>query len=440
VLAGWRDESLLNSANMEALVNKRILLGVTGSIAAYKAAELLRRLREVGAEVRVVMTRGATEFVTPMTFQALSGHPVHLELLDTEAEAGMGHIELARWADAILIAPASADFLARLTQGRADDLLSAICLASDVPLAVAPAMNTKMWQNPATQQNVRSLLARGVLLLGPDSGEQACGETGAGRLQAPEALLAGLAELFQSGVLSGKTVLVTAGPTREALDPVRYLSNFSSGKMGFSVAMAAAEAGARVILVSGPVSLPTPDHVQRLDVVSAQEMFDTVLTHIQGVDIFIATAAVADYRPVQVAPGKKKKNAERITLELEPTPDILAEVKARFPRLFCVGFAAETDALEEYAQEKLQRKGVEMIAANWVGPAASETEGAFGSDNNALRLFWKDGGAELPVASKDKLARQLILQIAQLEVVFGHTTINDDNVINLPDSGRRPRR
>ena len=237
-------------------------------------------------------------------------------------------------------------------------------------------------------------------------------------MQDPTLLLAGLAELFQSGVLSGKTVLVTAGPTREALDPVRYLSNFSSGKMGFSVAMAAAEAGARVILVSGPVSLSTPDHVQRLDVVSAQEMFDMVLEHIQGVDIFIATAAVADYRPVQVAPGKKKKKAERMTVELEPTPDILAEVKARFP----------------------QRKGVEMIAANWVGPAASETEGAFGSDTNALRLFWKDGGAELPVASKDKLARQLILQIAQLEAVWGHTTINDNNVINLPDSGRHPRR
>jgi len=426
-------------ATINQLVNKRILLGVTGSIAAYKAAELVRRLGEAGAEVRVVMTRGATEFVTPMTFQALSGHPVHVELLDTEAEAGMGHIELARWADAILIAPASADFLSRLSQGRADDLLSAICLASDVPMAVAPAMNTMMWQNPATQQNVRTLVARGVVLLGPDSGEQACGETGAGRLQAPEELLTGLADLFQSGVLSGKTVLVTAGPTREALDPVRYLSNFSSGKMGFSVARAAAEAGARVILVSGPVSLTTPDHVQRFDVVSAEEMFDTVLAHIQGVDIFIATAAVADYRPLQVSPGKTKKKAERITLELTPTPDILAEVKARFPRLFCVGFAAETESLEEYARDKLQRKGVEMIAANWVGPAARETAGAFGSDSNALRLFWKDGSAELSVASKDKIARQLILQIAQLEAVWGHATIEDDKVINLPDSGRRPR-
>ena len=433
-------ESLLNSAGMQRLTNKRILLGVTGSIAAYKAAELVRRLTEAGAEVRVVMTHGATEFVTPMTFQALSGHPVHRELLDTEAEAGMGHIELARWADAILIAPASADFLARLTQGRADDLLSAICLASDVPLAVAPAMNTKMWQNPATQHNIRTLLARGVLLLGPDSGEQACGETGAGRLQAPEALLAGVAELFEAGVLSGKTVLVTAGPTREALDPVRYLSNHSSGKMGFSVARAAVEAGARVILVTGPVSLPTPDRVQRFDVVSAQDMFDTVLAQIQGVDIFIATAAVADYRPVEVAAAKTKKKAAPMTLELEPTPDILAEVKARYPRLFCVGFAAETEALEEYAKDKLQRKGIELIAANWVGPAATDTQGTFGSDTNALRLFWQNGSAEMPLASKDKLARQLILQIAQLEAVWGHRTINDDKVINLPESGRSPRR
>jgi phosphopantothenoylcysteine decarboxylase/phosphopantothenate--cysteine ligase len=425
---------------MERLVNKRILLGVTGSIAAYKAAEVVRRLRDAGAEVRVVMTRGASEFVTSMTFQALSGHPVNQELLDTEAEAGMGHIELARWADTILVAPASADFLARLAQGRADDLLSAICLASDVPLAMAPAMNSQMWQNAATQQNVRTLVARGVLMLGPDAGEQACGETGMGRLQAPEVLLAGLAELFQSGVLNGKTVMVTAGPTREAIDPVRYLSNHSSGKMGFSVAQAAVEAGARVILVSGPVAMTPPDHLQLLKVVSAQEMFDTVLAHIHGVDIFIATAAVADYRPVETATGKTKKKAERIQLELEPTPDILAEVKARFPRLFCVGFAAETEALDEYAQDKLQRKGVEMIAANWVGPAATETEGAFGSDTNALRLFWKDGSAELPVASKQKLARQLIQQIAQLEEMWGQRSIDDDKVVTLPDSGRRPGR
>ena len=425
---------------METLVNKRILLGVTGSIAAYKAAEVVRRLRDAGAEVRVVMTRGACEFVTPMTFQALSGHPVHQELLDTEAEAGMGHIELARWADTIFVAPASADFLARLAQGRADDLLSAICLASDVPLAMAPAMNTHMWQNPATQQNVRTLVTRGVVMLGPDAGELACNETGAGRMQAPETLLSGLADLFETGVLSGKTVMVTAGPTCEAIDAVRFLSNHSSGKMGFSVAQAAVEAGARVILVTGPVALATPDHLQRLDVVSAQEMFETVMKHIQGVDIFIATAAVADYRPVEVAKGKTKKKTEHIQLELEPTPDILAEVKARFPQLFCVGFAAETETLDEYAQDKLQRKGVEMIAANWVGPAATETEGAFGSDTNALRLFWKDGSAELPVASKEKLARQLIQQIAQLEEAWSQQVIEDDKVVTLPDSGRRPRR
>lgn len=395
------------------LFNKQILLGVTGSIAAYKAAELVRRLREAGAGVRVVMTRGATEFVTPMTFQALSGHPVHLELLDTDAEAGMGHIELARWADAILVAPASADFLARLAHGRADDLLSAICLASDVPLALAPAMNSRMWHNPATQDNVRQLGSRGVLLLGPDEGEQACGETGAGRLQAPDKLLAGLAELFESGLLDGKTVLITAGPTREAIDPVRYLSNRSSGKMGFAIAAAAAEAGARVILVAGPVTQPTPSHVQRIDVESARQMFEAVLEHVAGVDIFIGAAAVADYRPVAAASGKIKKDGGPLHLELQPTEDILAEIKARHPDLFCVGFAAETHDLETFAREKLRRKGVDMIAANWVGPAATDTDGAFGSETNALLLCWEGGGAELPVAAKSLLARQLLNHVAQ---------------------------
>lgn len=395
------------------LFNKQILLGVTGSIAAYKAAELVRRLREAGAEVRVVMTRGATEFVTPMTFQALSGHPVHLELLDADAEAGMGHIELARWADAILVAPASADFIARLAHGRADDLLSAICLASDVPLALAPAMNSRMWDNPATQDNVRQLGARGVLLLGPDEGEQACGETGAGRLQAPDKLLTGLAELFESGLLDGRTVLITAGPTREAIDPVRYLSNRSSGKMGFAIAAAAAEAGARVILVAGPVNQPTPSHVQRIDVESTREMFEAVREHIAGVDIFIGAAAVADYRPVTAAPDKIKKDGGPLHLELEPTEDILAEIKARHPDLFCVGFAAETRDLETFAREKLRRKGVDMIAANWVGPAAADTHGAFGSETNALLLCWDGGGAELPVAAKSRLARQLLNHVVQ---------------------------
>ncbi len=424
---------------MDRLANKRILLGITGSIAAYKAGEVVRRLRDAGAEVRVVMTRGGTEFVTPMTFQALSGQPVHLHLLDADAEAGMGHIELAHWADAILVAPASADFIARLVLGRADDLLSAVCLASRVPLVLAPAMNSGMWHNPATQANIRTLQSRGVLILGPDEGKQACGEVGAGRLLATEPLLAGLSEVFGRGLLTGKTVLVTAGPTREAIDPVRYLSNHSSGKMGFSIAEAAVEAGARVILVAGPVTLPTPDHLQRLDVVSAGEMFDTVMAHIQGVDIFIATAAVADYRPLRVTENKIKKKAERMVIELEPTPDILSEIKARYPGLFCVGFAAETSDLETYARDKLQRKGIDMIAANWVGPAAIETEGAFGSDNNALRLFWPDGEAELTVAAKPKLARQLIGHIVQCyQNRPPRSKHTDTKVVSLPDVKRTP--
>ncbi|HHH89600.1 MAG TPA: bifunctional phosphopantothenoylcysteine decarboxylase/phosphopantothenate--cysteine ligase CoaBC [Aliiroseovarius sp.] len=399
---------------MQALANKRVLLGVTGSIAAYKAAELVRRLREAGAEVRVVMTRGATEFVTPMTFQALSGKPVHRHLLDTEAEAGMGHIKLARWADVILVAPASADFLARLSQGRADDLLAAVCLAGGpVPLAVAPAMNAQMWANAATQENLRRLGARGVLVFGPEEGEQACGETGAGRLLAPEALVTQLAGLFRSGSLAGKTVLVSAGPTREAIDPVRYLSNHSSGKMGFRIAEAALEAGARVILVAGPVSLPTPERVTRIDVVSAMEMHDVVLARAARADIFIATAAVADYRPARVLADKHKRDGGPLTLELQPNPDILATVKQRFPRLFCTGFAAETRDLAAHARAKLEGKGVDMIAANLVGAAAGDTGGTFGSDENALHLFWPGGDLRLERASKAKLARQLIGIVAQ---------------------------
>ncbi len=399
---------------MQVLTNKRVLLGVTGSIAAYKAADLVRRLREAGADVRVVMTRGATEFVRPMTFQALSGKPVHRHLLDTEAEAGMGHIELARWADVILVAPASADFLARLAQGRADDLLAAVCLAGGkVPLAVAPAMNAQMWASPASQENVRLLGSRGVLILGPEEGKQACGEVGAGRLLAAAAIISQLAELFAPGSLSGKTLLISAGPTREAIDPVRYLSNHSSGKMGFSVAAAASEAGAKVILVTGPVALATPDRVERIDVISAMEMHDVILEHASAADIFIATAAVADYRPAQVENEKLKKDDSRLTLELLPNPDILATVKAQFSQLFCVGFAAETQNLQDYAQQKLHKKGIEMVAANWVGPAAKATGGTFGSDDNALHLFWRGGELELEQASKDKLARQLIGIVAQ---------------------------
>jgi len=421
---------------MTQLSNKHILLGVTGSIAAYKAAELVRRLRDAGAEVRVVMTQGATEFVTPMTFQAVSGYPVHQHLLDAEAEAAMGHIELARWADLIVVAPASANFLARLAQGRADDLLSTICLASEVPLAVAPAMNTHMWHNEATRDNVRLLQKRGVLLIGPEEGEQACGDVGAGRMSQPQDIVDQLAELFNTGSLSGRTILITAGPTREAIDPVRYLSNHSSGKMGFSIAEAAAEAGARVILVSGPVNLPTPRHVERIDVVSAQQMQDAVQERIQDADIFIATAAVADYRPVQVQADKMKKDQPHLILELEKTPDILATAKDRYPGLFCVGFAAETANLEQYARDKLQQKRLDMIVANWVGPSAVDTAGTFGSDTNALHVFWHDGDVELPLASKAQLARQLIpIMASQYEQRRQHVP-HSKNVVELNKASR----
>lgn len=400
---------------MQRLVGKRILLGVTGSVAAYKAAELVRRLRDVGADVRVVMTRAATEFVAPLTFQALSGKPVHQYLLDPAAEAAMGHIDLARWADAILVAPASADFIARLAQGRADDLLTTLCLASEsgVPLALAPAMNQQMWQDAATQDNVQLLRKRGVLMFGPGEGAQACGEIGAGRLVEPEQLLHMLAELFETGSLTGRTVMVTAGPTHEAIDPVRYIGNRSSGKMGFALAQAAIEAGARVILVSGPVTLATPARAERVDVESAEQMFQAVRTRIPGVDIFIAAAAVADYRPQRVAAQKLKKDSASFSLELERTPDILASVAQRAHRPFCVGFAAETEDLLGNAAAKLEAKGVDMIAANWVGPSAVDTQGTFGSDVTALRLFWPEGGLELPLSSKDKIARQLIAIIAE---------------------------
>lgn len=416
---------------MSSLNNKKILLGVTGSIAAYKAAELIRRLGDAGAEVRVVMTRGAKAFVTPLTFQALSGHPVHEDLLDTEAEAGMGHIELSRWADAILIAPASADVIARLAQGRADDLLSAICLASEVPLAIAPAMNTHMWADQATQSNVHQLAQRGMLFFGPDKGEQACGDIGEGRLLETEQLIVRLGELFESGSLSGETVVITAGPTREAIDPVRFISNHSSGKMGFALATAAAEAGAKVILVSGPVTLTTPDRVTRIDVESAEDMHQAVLSHLPQASILIATAAVADYRPVIEHQEKLKKNSDRLTIELTQNPDILATAKQQFPGLFCVGFAAETHDVEKYASEKLLNKNIEMIAANLVGPAATETGGTFNSDLNALTVFWKNGQTELELANKNQLARQLIAIIAQRFLLAENNETNESNIVSF---------
>jgi len=393
---------------MNRLQNKRLLLGVSGSIAAYKSADLVRRLRDSGADVRVVMTAGAHRFITPLTLQALSGHPVRDELFDAAAEAAMGHIELARWADAVLVAPASADFLARLANGRADDLLAALCLATDAPLAVAPAMNRLMWANRATRDNCDRLAARGVRLFGPDLGVQACGETGEGRMVEPEALIAALAALFATGRLQDRRVLVSAGPTREPIDPVRYLSNRSSGKMGFAVAEAAAEAGAAVTLVSGPVSLATPQGVERVDVETAQEMYDAIVTRAAQCDVFISAAAVADYRPLEVAAGKIKKRTAPTTLALAPTPDILASVARLERRPFTVGFAAETERLLEHAGAKLQAKAVDMVAANLVGPGLG-----FDADDNELEVIWSEGGARLQRASKRRLARDLIDVIAE---------------------------
>jgi len=394
---------------MSSLVNKRILLGVTGGIAAYKSADLVRRLREAGAEVRVVMTDAATEFITELTLQAVSGHAVHRKLLDPEAEAGMGHIQLARWADAILVAPASADFLARLVQGRGDDLLATLCLAASAPVAVAPAMNQQMWRNAATQENVETLRRRGVRIFGPGEGSQACGDVGPGRLLEPVELVTLAAGLFQTGVLDGLVVMVTAGPTWEAIDPVRGLTNKSSGKMGYAIAAAAAEAGARVILISGPVALTLPERVETVPVVSAQDMFEAVHARIDQIDLFIGVAAVADYRPVSVAPHKLKKTADSMNLELVRNPDILASVAALPSAPFTVGFAAETRDLETAARNKLNDKRVDLICANRVGGH----EGGFGAEENRLLLVDRDGTTELPLAAKSRLARDLILHVSR---------------------------
>ena len=413
---------------LQPLAQKHILLGVTGGIAAYKSADLVRRLSEAGAEVQVAMTPAATAFVGPLTFQAVSGQPVRTELLDPRAEAGMGHIELARWADLILIAPATADFLARLAHGFASDLLSTLCLATDQPLAVAPAMNRLMWQNPATQDNCRLLARRGVKIWGPGVGEQACGEIGAGRMLEPVELrnfvveLLGVKEepaawrepaveaLLAPQDLQGLTVLLTAGPTREALDPVRFISNRSTGRMGFAVAEAAAQAGAQVIVISGPVTLPTPPGVERIAVESAVEMHEAVMRRVRQADIFVATAAVADYRAANPAEQKIKKTGEALTLELVRNPDILAEVAA-LPshRPFTVGFAAETHNVLHYAEDKRRRKNLDLIAANQVGIAGS----GFESEQNALHVLWEGGEKVLPMTDKTRLGQQLIALIAQ---------------------------
>jgi phosphopantothenoylcysteine decarboxylase/phosphopantothenate--cysteine ligase len=391
---------------------RKVLLGVTGGIAAYKAAELVRRLKERGADVQVVMTAGAREFVTPLTFQALSGRAVRTELWDEAAEAAMGHIELARWADLVVVAPASADFLARLAGGRADDLLSTLCLATTAPIAVAPAMNRVMWANVATQANVATLRGRGVRVLGPGVGEQACGETGEGRmLEAAEiaaAIYASPPSAPTSSLLAGRHVVITAGPTREPLDPVRFISNRSSGKMGYAIAQAAREAGARVTLVSGPVNLPTPPGVDRIDVESAQQMYDAVHAAVRDADVYVGAAAVADYSPPCCAERKIKKSAETFELQLHKTKDILASVAALERRPFTVGFAAETNDVEKHARDKLVRKKLDMIAANEVGAAK-----AFDKDDNALLVLWNGGGRELALKSKCDLAREFVALIAE---------------------------
>lgn len=393
---------------MQQLANKRIVLGICGSIAAYKSADLVRRYVTAGADVQVVMTSAAAQFITPLTLQTLSGRPVRDQLFDIEAESTMGHIALARWADVIVVAPASADFIARLAQGKADDLLSALCLASQAPVAIAPAMNQQMWHQAATQHNIARLAQRGILLFGPAQGEQACGEVGLGRLLEPDDIAASTAALFSRGELAGLKVLVTAGPTQEAIDPVRFVSNRSSGKMGFAIAAAAVAADAQVTLISGPVALATPDRVTRLDVISAQQMYDQVLAQAGRHDILIAAAAVADYRPTQIHEQKLKKTSADLTLALTRTEDIVAAVAALPQRPFCVGFAAETDQLLSHARHKLQAKRLDMIAANWVGQDGS----GFDSDENALTLLWGEDSMELPLAPKSKLARQLISQMA----------------------------
>jgi phosphopantothenoylcysteine decarboxylase/phosphopantothenate--cysteine ligase len=400
----------MSNIDKTALNGKRILLGVSGGIAAYKAADLLRRLKEFGAQVRVVMTGGAQAFVQPLTFQALSGEPVHTDLLDPAAEAAMGHIELARWADAVLIAPASANTLARLAHGMADDLLSTLCLATDAPLAVAPAMNRLMWANPATQDNIALLAKRGVAVYGPGSGEQACGEIGAGRMLEPLELVARLVDDLFSGPrpLAGQRVLITAGPTREAIDPVRYISNHSSGKMGYALAQAAVEAGASVTLISGPVALATPERCLRIDVDSAEQMLDAATKQMGRCDIFIACAAVADYRPKSCADHKIKKHAESLSIELVRNPDIVSFVASHRQRPFTVGFAAETQDIKRYAKGKLQAKGLDIIVANDVSDSAI----GFNSDDNKVSVIWADGEKELPTCSKQQLGRLLINEVA----------------------------
>ena len=392
-----------------AIIDTRILLGVCGGIAAYKSAELVRLLRKRHCEVRVVMTAAACQFVTPLTFQALSGHPVHTELFDAQQEQAMGHIHLARWADLLLIAPASANTLAKLANGLADDLLSTLFLAAECPTYVAPAMNQAMWHKTITQHNLDRLRQFGVNVIGPATGEQACGEQGFGRMSEPEFICEQLFTKTNHAHLAGVKLVISAGPTREPLDPVRFISNRSSGKMGYALAESALLSGAEVVLISGPVNLPPPKGAQLLKVETAQQMYDTVLSQSEHCDIYIGAAAVADYRPILVEPRKIKKDHDSSRIVLTKNPDIIAAVASQPHNPFVVGFAAETDDLENYATGKLRSKRLDMIAANWVG----QPEGGFDSDYNALQVFWEGGSQTLPMTDKRQLANQLLTLISE---------------------------
>ncbi len=394
---------------MQILQDKNIVLGITGGIAAYKTPELVRRLKENGANVRVVMTAGAKAFITPLTLQAVSANPVSDSLLDTQAELAMGHIELAKWADLLLIAPTTADVIAKMATGLANDLLSTLCLATAAPIVIAPAMNQQMWHAPATQDNVATLLRREVIMWGPGEGEQACGDVGKGRMLDVDELVENTLAFFNDKELTGQHWVITAGPTREAIDPVRYISNHSSGKMGYAIAQAAQRLGAKVTIISGPVNLNTPTGCEKIAVNSALDMHKKALELARQASVFIACAAVADYRVSDVAVQKIKKSTDEMQLNLIKNPDIVADVAALKNRPYTVGFAAETQNVEQYALGKLTRKNLDLIAANDV----SNSEQGFNSDNNALTVFSKEGKVDIPLASKSVVAQALVKVIRQ---------------------------
>ena len=396
----------ISAVPMLSLTNKRVLLGITGGIAAYKCAELTRFLSKAGAEVRVAMTKAATEFITPLTMQALSGNRVSLDLLDAEAEAAMGHIELARWADLVLVAPATADFIARIAHGQADDILSTLVLASSAPVAVAPAMNQAMWGDSGTQSNLSELAERGFHIFGPAEGEQACGDVGLGRMLEPEQLIEHCADLFEVGWLAGLRFVITGGPTREAIDPVRFISNHSSGKMAYALAHEAVAAGAQVTLVSGPVNLPTPESVTRIDVNSAEEMYEAVMKNIGDANVFVGVAAVADYRPKEKADEKIKKDSDNFTLELIKTADIISAVARLESRPFVVGFAAETNSIVDHGKEKLKKKNLDLLFAN----NATDT---FNSDSISVTAISSGNEFEIASANKNVVAREMLKLIAE---------------------------